>query len=739
MHLLRAVLIAIALWKDSALGFSVQPELAIDPVICDAHNHGDKIPNPVDCSSFYVCDRGIPELVQCSDGLLFDIKLKVCNWPERTTCVTGSIPTRPSELPSLETSTVITVPVSEEPEPTPPEVIPSSDSPSTWIPNTGPAIEVPSKIQCTEEGFYYLPHPSNCEYYYICISGILHENFCGLGLHWDFLKQRCDRPNVAFCYVDLISNSKPEVTGDQSGIGGGETKPNPVTPEDNNPAEGEQGTHPEVAGGDTSGAEIVTSTIAPTTDPEIITSWETPKDSEHTTILPTMDPTSEIVNTTSTDIITPWETPENSEYTTVSSTTDYSQEPTQSFLNPEDALTATAPPPHPMDGYDPSHVRCIHEGVYFLPHPTNCEIYFICINHTMHLHRCGHNIHWDYISNLCSAPAPYRCYAFRNTSSIEDENGANGVVVPPPENPMEGYDPEFIRCSHPGFYYLPHPTNCKLFFVCSNWTLNIYQCDEGSTWNYLEQQCMSVNGKCYFESMQPDSTTTTEEAEHNLSLILEGYNPDQIRCIHNGTYLLPHPTLCQLYFMCANRTLSLHECKRDLMWNYRFERCDLKENSVCFDSSEYRSTEATPSTTSTTTSTTTPAPTTSTTTPKPTTITTRTAPTVTTPPPPTTTTESTTTTSTTSPKPKTTLGVHMPIEFEVYDEINGSTIDDLDVLPKCPRHQAFFPHTKDCQKYYICIGGVPILTKCPDNLQWDAQERMCGMPSHVKCNVGRKA
>ncbi|XP_066595654.1 chondroitin proteoglycan 2-like [Prorops nasuta] len=44
------------------------------------------LPNPQDCSTYYACETGVPILMTCSPGLLFNPKLLVCDWPSEVHC-----------------------------------------------------------------------------------------------------------------------------------------------------------------------------------------------------------------------------------------------------------------------------------------------------------------------------------------------------------------------------------------------------------------------------------------------------------------------------------------------------------------------------------------------------------------------------------------------------------------------------------------------------------------------------
>ena len=47
-------------------------------------------PDPTDCRSFFVCSNGVPIWVLCPDGLHFNDKLDVCDWPQNVPCEDGT-------------------------------------------------------------------------------------------------------------------------------------------------------------------------------------------------------------------------------------------------------------------------------------------------------------------------------------------------------------------------------------------------------------------------------------------------------------------------------------------------------------------------------------------------------------------------------------------------------------------------------------------------------------------------
>lgn len=67
------------------------------------HEKAHLLPNPNDCGSYYACDPlGRPILMKCPDGLHFNPKLKVCDWPWDSGC--PALPSTSTEGPKTTTA-----------------------------------------------------------------------------------------------------------------------------------------------------------------------------------------------------------------------------------------------------------------------------------------------------------------------------------------------------------------------------------------------------------------------------------------------------------------------------------------------------------------------------------------------------------------------------------------------------------------------------------------------------------
>ncbi|XP_001655681.2 probable chitinase 10 [Aedes aegypti] len=201
--------------------------------ICLAMPNGQKLPVTDDCSSYIVCDNNAQSIKHCPNGLLFDPQVQVCNWASMVKC--GQTPTVPEPWRPVTTSTVH-IPTAPTPSPTTPRPVQTTTAPTTTTtratttttttapPPTTTTVaptrtttttpRVPENNpypQCTSDGFYFIPHPSACESYYICAYGMLILHSCGQGVYWNSDTNQCDFPERTNC-SNLPNPAKPETS-----------------------------------------------------------------------------------------------------------------------------------------------------------------------------------------------------------------------------------------------------------------------------------------------------------------------------------------------------------------------------------------------------------------------------------------------------------------------------------------------------------------------------------------------
>ena len=51
--------------------------------------------------------------------------------------------------------------------------------------------------------------------------------------------------------------------------------------------------------------------------------------------------------------------------------------------------------------------------------------------------------------------------------------------------------------------------------------------------------------------------------------------------------------------------------------------------------------------------------------------------------------------------------------------------------PELDDGQTYRPSDTNCQEYFHCVNGVPVMRKCPDGLFWDPEKQFCNWPDQI--------
>uniref|UniRef100_A0A336LTC5 CSON015617 protein n=1 Tax=Culicoides sonorensis TaxID=179676 RepID=A0A336LTC5_CULSO len=133
--------------------------------ICNGMPDGTLMPNPYNCSDFYICNGGVGTILNCPEGLHFNPQTLTCEYPEDVQCE----PQEENEVNELQ--------------------CPPEDDPSNLI-------------------FY--PSQIRCDWYYLCSGGKPHRLSCAPGYHWNQAKFQCDFPQNANCQI--VFTTTPSIT-----------------------------------------------------------------------------------------------------------------------------------------------------------------------------------------------------------------------------------------------------------------------------------------------------------------------------------------------------------------------------------------------------------------------------------------------------------------------------------------------------------------------------------------------
>jgi len=282
-----------------------------------------------------------------------------------------------------------------------------------------------------------------------------------------------------------------------------------------------------------------------------------------------------------------------------------------------------------------------------VPHPYDCNAYFACSS-VPTLYYCNQGLIFDEDRLECDLPETAHCNSIniQPTGTSSAPNGyldtdtvsvKNNWLEPKPHpifvavdvstgeavNPMEKYDPRHIECRHFGAYFLPHPNNCQLYFICAYGHLHRHQCGEGTLWNYKSSECqLSVNAACYGNSnsnshpskapmLQPDIAPSTTPGQVTVCYIVNTNSDSSsttsslsgerettttsvtapspprasqstLICPSERQSYLPHSGDCSKYYICIAGMPVLTSCPKGLFWDQKSGYCDQAKNVKCF-------------------------------------------------------------------------------------------------------------------------------------------------------------
>ncbi len=134
----------------------------------------------LDCEVYYLCLTSAVHQLSCASGFHFSQDFDYCDVPENVQCT---------------------------PEPTGP--------PPTTLPPT-PSLPNVTETECPDwPGIVYVPHPEDCQHYFICFHGRFQLFRCADGLLFDTVSGQCDIESRAQCFSNSskpTTAQKPEET-----------------------------------------------------------------------------------------------------------------------------------------------------------------------------------------------------------------------------------------------------------------------------------------------------------------------------------------------------------------------------------------------------------------------------------------------------------------------------------------------------------------------------------------------
>jgi len=152
------------------------------------------VPHPTQCNLYYQCVGLTPFLLHCPDELFFDPSLNVCNWPNQVDCESQT--EAPEKITTEASSTVI-------------EQEASKNTKKVFKRSIDPEFDVVCPE--SEDGTtVFVPHPTDCNLYYICVGKMPFLMQCPGDLYFDSVLNICNWPDLVNCETQITEN--PEIT-----------------------------------------------------------------------------------------------------------------------------------------------------------------------------------------------------------------------------------------------------------------------------------------------------------------------------------------------------------------------------------------------------------------------------------------------------------------------------------------------------------------------------------------------
>ncbi|XP_050359161.1 mucin-5AC-like isoform X5 [Nymphalis io] len=365
---------------------------------CPADFHIHKLlPHETNCSKFYYCNFGNKIERECSGNLHFNPKLQVCDWPESAGCVS------------------------------------EGGDGGEWLPNG-----CPSDFSV----HWLLPHETDCAKFYYCNFGEKVVRSCPSGTHFDPKLQVCNWPNAVNC-TSIETTTRPDTTIPSIGTTKEyittttmeNTEPSLETTTEYIPTTTRETTEPSVE----TTTEYIPTTTKETTEPSVETTTEYIPTTTKETTEPSVETTTEYIPTTTRETTEP-SVETTTEYipTTTKETTEPSVETTTEYIpttvptttqdttkTPVESTSVTTT--ESIESTTPINIECPPGMLGFVPHPDYCDAYYICVRGIPTLMWCSKGEEFDPDRNICVEISEDGCFASQGkwTPTIPDTTPEN--------------------------------------------------------------------------------------------------------------------------------------------------------------------------------------------------------------------------------------------------------------------------------------------------------------------------
>ena len=207
-------------------------------------------------------------------------------------------------------------------------------------------------------------------------------------------------------------------------------------------------------------------------------------------------------------------------------------------------------------------------GIAYKPHPSDCTLYYMCMDTQAIDRSCGSGQIFDIEKLACGPESTSVC--------ILDQKPSEPIpttLPPSPTTPSPAINP---CANNVGIAYLPHPQDCNRYYMCMDSQALERSCAFGEIFDIYKTTCgPSETSSCI---LNPTPTSTPGDIPKPPT---SPPNLNPLFVCPEPTGNFPHPTNCNLYYLCINSQSFQRECGPNLVFDIQIMQCNRPEDSIC--------------------------------------------------------------------------------------------------------------------------------------------------------------
>lgn len=166
------------------------------------------------------------------------------------------------------------------------------------------------------------------------------------------------------------------------------------------------------------------------------------------------------------------------------------------------------------------------------------------------------------VTKLCDKADNVNC---KHQSSIPGE----ALIIPDRSFKAEQYCHKLYSVQRNSYalVFLPHPTNCHLYFMCYHGKALLQSCSADLYWNSKLGQCViNSQNECKKQSQSNDADTSISAAAATVASAADVYQVDAaildsgVQCPSYQQHIFPHNERCDSFIYCVNGQAILQSC-----------------------------------------------------------------------------------------------------------------------------------------------------------------------------------